>query len=144
MQHLAPAAEIAETTTAEATEARCQADTAPLEATEGTPSAKVAKSRATQSAAGGMPESDAAVTAAFACKTYTYDQGLPQRATRVSLTVPDQLHGDYGLYTWPSARVLAEYVWHARDTEIRGRRVVELGMCRAWIWMVNTLYSGFD
>lgn len=31
----------------------------------------------------------------------------------------------YGLYVWPSAPVLAQYIWHKRD-QIQGRKILEV------------------
>lgn len=31
----------------------------------------------------------------------------------------------YGLYVWPSAPVLAQYIWHKRD-QIKGRKILEV------------------
>ena len=37
------------------------------------------------------------------------------------------LQPSYGLYVWPSAPVLAQYVWHHRD-RVKGRRILEVKM----------------
>lgn len=35
----------------------------------------------------------------------------------------------YGLYVWPSAPVLAQYIWHKRD-QIKGRQILEVKRLR--------------
>nr|XP_022318895.1 methyltransferase-like protein 23 [Crassostrea virginica] len=45
---------------------------------------------------------------------------------RETVTVKEVLQPSYGLYVWPSAPVLAQYVWHHRD-RVKGRRILELG-----------------
>lgn len=35
----------------------------------------------------------------------------------------------YGLYVWPSAPVLAQYIWHKRD-QIKGRKILEVKRLR--------------
>jgi len=44
----------------------------------------------------------------------------------VEVTIPEQLAASYGLYIWPSAPVLAWYIWLNQDQFIR-KRVLELG-----------------
>jgi len=44
----------------------------------------------------------------------------------VEVIIPEQLAASYGLYIWPSAPVLAWYIWLNQD-KFCGRRVVELG-----------------
>lgn len=44
----------------------------------------------------------------------------------VDVVIPEQLAASYGLYLWPSAPVLAWYLW-LRQEEIKGKKVLELG-----------------
>jgi len=44
----------------------------------------------------------------------------------VDVIIPEQLAASYGLYLWPSAPVLAWYLWLRQD-EIKGKKVLELG-----------------
>jgi len=44
----------------------------------------------------------------------------------VEVTIPEQLAASYGLYIWPSAPVLAWYIWINQE-RFRGKRVLELG-----------------
>lgn len=44
----------------------------------------------------------------------------------VEVIIPEQLAASYGLYIWPSAPVLAWYIWLNQD-RLAGKRVLELG-----------------
>ena len=44
----------------------------------------------------------------------------------VEVIIPEQLAASYGLYLWPSAPVLAWYLWLRQD-EFQGKQVLELG-----------------
>ena len=44
----------------------------------------------------------------------------------VEVIIPEQLAASYGLYLWPSAPVLAWYLWLRQD-EFQGKKVLELG-----------------
>jgi len=44
----------------------------------------------------------------------------------VEVTIPEQLAASYGLYIWPSAPVLAWYIWLNQDQFV-GKRILELG-----------------
>jgi len=35
------------------------------------------------------------------------------------------LDGNYGMYVWPCAVVLAQYVWHHRD-KVKGQCIIEV------------------
>ncbi|XP_052280281.1 histone-arginine methyltransferase METTL23-like isoform X2 [Dreissena polymorpha] len=43
----------------------------------------------------------------------------------VCVTIPDTCNTQYGMYTWPCAPMLAQYVWDHRG-DFKGRRVLEL------------------
>eukprot|EP00741_Cyanophora_paradoxa_P003399 tig00000704_g3302.t1 len=47
-------------------------------------------------------------------------------ADALSLCVVQRARGEYGNYIWPSARILAEYLWRRREL-VEGRTVLELG-----------------
>ena len=55
-------------------------------------------------------------------------QGLEHDDSKepVDVIIPEQLAASYGLYLWPSAPVLAWYLW-LRQEEIKGKKVLELG-----------------
>ncbi|KAK2169426.1 hypothetical protein LSH36_10g11014 [Paralvinella palmiformis] len=44
----------------------------------------------------------------------------------ITICIPEVLDKNYGLYVWPCAPVLAQYVWKNRD-RIKGRNILELG-----------------
>ncbi|XP_046660185.1 probable methyltransferase-like protein 23 [Homalodisca vitripennis] len=44
----------------------------------------------------------------------------------LEVLIPEQLQASYSFYTWPSAPVLAWYLWERR-TELLGKHIVELG-----------------
>lgn len=48
------------------------------------------------------------------------------RNEKKTVTVTEVMQPSYGLYVWPSAPVLAQYIWHKRD-QIKGRKILELG-----------------
>ncbi|XP_048448416.1 methyltransferase-like protein 23 isoform X6 [Rhincodon typus] len=45
---------------------------------------------------------------------------------RLEVAVPEVLDPQYGMYVWPCAVVLAQYVWFSRNT-VRGRTILEIG-----------------
>ncbi|XP_038161549.1 methyltransferase-like protein 23 [Cyprinodon tularosa] len=60
-----------------------------------------------------------------ACRAFTFkDPKSPQESLRVC--IPEVLDPQYGMYVWPCAVVLAQYLWFHRD-QLRGRAVLELG-----------------
>ncbi|XP_029944883.1 histone-arginine methyltransferase METTL23 [Salarias fasciatus] len=57
-------------------------------------------------------------------KLFTFKDDNSQES--LSVTIPEVLDPQFGMYVWPSAVVLAQYVWTHRE-ELRGRTVLELG-----------------
>lgn len=55
-------------------------------------------------------------------------EGLEHDETKdpVDVIIPEQLAASYGLYLWPSAPVLAWYLWLRQD-DIKNKKVLELG-----------------
>ncbi|XP_025959700.1 histone-arginine methyltransferase METTL23 [Dromaius novaehollandiae] len=49
-----------------------------------------------------------------------------ERRAALALRVPEVLDSQYGLYVWPCAVVLAQYLWFHRTT-LPGKRVLEIG-----------------
>ncbi|XP_078427074.1 histone-arginine methyltransferase METTL23 isoform X2 [Cetorhinus maximus] len=47
-------------------------------------------------------------------------------AERLEVSVPEVLDPQYGMYIWPCAVVLAQYVWFYRNT-VRGKTILEIG-----------------
>lgn len=60
--------------------------------------------------------------ASIAQKVFTFGDG----AERVCVSVPEVLDPQYGMYVWPCAVVLAQYLWTHRDW-LRDSTVLELG-----------------
>ncbi|MED6278532.1 Methyltransferase-like protein 23 [Characodon lateralis] len=72
-----------------------------------------------------MMEQRGAETGSTACRVFTFkDAKAPQESLRVC--IPEVLDPQYGMYVWPCAVVLAQYLWFYRD-QLRGRAVLELG-----------------
>lgn len=44
----------------------------------------------------------------------------------ICVVIPEMVDPSYGMYVWPCAPVLAQYVWHHRQA-IRGKTVLEIG-----------------
>ncbi|XP_028843528.1 histone-arginine methyltransferase METTL23 [Denticeps clupeoides] len=57
-----------------------------------------------------------------AVKVFTFEENRE----RLSVSIPEVLDPQYGMYVWPCAVVLAQYVWTAR-TELLQKTVLELG-----------------
>lgn len=49
-----------------------------------------------------------------------------RRQESLTVSIPEVLDPQFGMYVWPCAVVLAQYVWTHRE-ELRGRTVLELG-----------------
>ncbi|XP_008299164.1 histone-arginine methyltransferase METTL23 [Stegastes partitus] len=61
----------------------------------------------------------------IAHKVFTFkDTKNPEES--LSVSIPEVLDPQYGMYVWPSAVVLAQYLWTCRG-ELRGKTVLELG-----------------
>uniref|UniRef100_A0A3Q2PX93 Methyltransferase 23, arginine n=1 Tax=Fundulus heteroclitus TaxID=8078 RepID=A0A3Q2PX93_FUNHE len=72
-----------------------------------------------------MTERREAETEGASCRVFTFkDPRSPQES--LSVCIPEVLDPQYGMYVWPSAVVLAQYVWFHRE-QLRGRAVLELG-----------------
>ncbi|XP_048575922.1 histone-arginine methyltransferase METTL23 isoform X2 [Nematostella vectensis] len=44
----------------------------------------------------------------------------------LTVKIPEVVHPQYGMFTWPCALVLAQFVWHNRSL-IQGKKVLEIG-----------------
>ncbi|GLD68356.1 methyltransferase-like protein 23 isoform X1 [Lates japonicus] len=66
-----------------------------------------------------------AETASIAYKVFTFDDKKNTQES-LSVSIPEVLDPQYGMYVWPCAVVLAQYLWTHRE-ELRGRTVLELG-----------------
>ncbi|XP_044309542.1 methyltransferase-like protein 23 isoform X1 [Varanus komodoensis] len=54
------------------------------------------------------------------------EEGRDQRNPELLVLIPEVLNPHYGMYVWPCAVVLAQYVWFHRRL-VRGKRILEIG-----------------
>ncbi|XP_077107954.1 histone-arginine methyltransferase METTL23 isoform X1 [Ranitomeya variabilis] len=63
-------------------------------------------------------------------REYVYLQddggGGAEQSRELRLRIPEVLDSEYGMYVWPSAPVLAQYIWFHRAS-VNGKRVLEVG-----------------
>ncbi|KAM5135144.1 histone-arginine methyltransferase METTL23 [Mantella aurantiaca] len=60
-------------------------------------------------------------------REYVYRREEGGQAEReLRLYIPEVLDSDYGMYVWPCALVLAQYIWFHRSV-VTGKRVLEVG-----------------
>lgn len=59
----------------------------------------------------------------LAYKVFTFGEN---KKNTLSVSIPEVLDSQYGMYVWPCAVVLAQYLWTQRE-ELRDRTVLELG-----------------
>ncbi|XP_044152108.1 methyltransferase-like protein 23 isoform X1 [Bufo gargarizans] len=52
--------------------------------------------------------------------------GGAERSPELRLRIPEVLDSEYGMYVWPCAPVLAQYIWFHRAS-VTGKRVLEVG-----------------
>ncbi|XP_041633882.1 methyltransferase-like protein 23 [Cheilinus undulatus] len=69
-------------------------------------------------------EQDGAGTASIAHRVFTFEDREKQES--LSVTIPEVLDPQYGMYVWPCAVVLAQYLWTKRE-ELKDKTVLELG-----------------
>lgn len=43
------------------------------------------------------------------------------------VNIPEKVDPAYGMYVWPCAPVLAQYIWHNRKHLLVGKHVLEIG-----------------
>ncbi|XP_035690905.1 methyltransferase-like protein 23 [Branchiostoma floridae] len=60
------------------------------------------------------------------CRFKTFRFERKDNKEPVEVKTPEVLDPSYGMYTWPCAVVLAQFVWHNRS-QVAGRHVLELG-----------------
>lgn len=58
------------------------------------------------------------------CRSFTFKD--TQSNESINVTIPEVVDPSYGMYVWPCAPVLAQFIWHNRDT-FRGKTVLEIG-----------------
>ncbi|XP_066560901.1 histone-arginine methyltransferase METTL23 isoform X2 [Amia ocellicauda] len=63
----------------------------------------------------------------IALKEFTFEEeeGKSERQA-LTVSIPEVLDGQYGMYVWPCAVVLAQYVWWHWE-ELRGKTILEIG-----------------
>lgn len=61
-----------------------------------------------------------------ALKEFTFKHNDEESEESLSVTVPEALDPQYGMYVWPCAVVLAQFVWSHRQ-ELRDASILELG-----------------
>ncbi|XP_023692705.1 histone-arginine methyltransferase METTL23 [Paramormyrops kingsleyae] len=59
-------------------------------------------------------------------KTFRFEEEHEDGLRSLTVSVPEVLDPDYGMYVWPCAVVLAQYVWMQKE-EVQGKNVLELG-----------------
>ncbi|XP_034394789.1 methyltransferase-like protein 23 isoform X1 [Cyclopterus lumpus] len=59
-------------------------------------------------------------------KVFTFKDDQRSPPVCLSVSIPEVLDPHYGMYVWPCAVVLAQYLWTRRET-LRGKKVLELG-----------------
>lgn len=60
----------------------------------------------------------------FANRYFTFTGS--QRNDKLNIVIPEVADPEYGMYTWPCAPVMAQYLWYHRDS-ILGKTILELG-----------------
>ncbi|XP_028268192.1 histone-arginine methyltransferase METTL23 [Parambassis ranga] len=71
-------------------------------------------------------EQSGAETPSIAYKVFTFEDKKENTQESLSVSIPEVLDPQYGMYVWPCAVVLAQYLWTCRE-ELRGKTVLELG-----------------
>ncbi|XP_074553212.1 histone-arginine methyltransferase METTL23 [Halichoeres trimaculatus] len=64
-------------------------------------------------------------TLCTASRVFTFEESNNKKEL-LSVTIPEVLDPQYGMYVWPCAVVLAQYLWKKRD-ELRSKTILELG-----------------
>ncbi|KAM9394148.1 histone-arginine methyltransferase METTL23 [Pholidichthys leucotaenia] len=62
----------------------------------------------------------------IAYKVFKFEDKKKSPQEYLSVSIPEVLDPQYGMYVWPCAVVLAQYLWTHRE-ELRGKTVLELG-----------------
>ncbi|XP_060921450.1 methyltransferase-like protein 23 [Labrus mixtus] len=71
-------------------------------------------------------EQDGAESSSIVYKVFTFEESTKNKQESVSVTIPEVLDPQYGMYVWPCAVVLAQYLWTKRE-ELKDKTVLELG-----------------
>ncbi|XP_040918362.1 methyltransferase-like protein 23 [Toxotes jaculatrix] len=65
-------------------------------------------------------------TPSIAYKVFSFEDTKKNPPESLTVSIPEVLNPQYGMYVWPCAVVLAQYLWTQRH-ELKGRTVLELG-----------------
>ncbi|KAF3699682.1 Methyltransferase-like protein 23 [Channa argus] len=71
-------------------------------------------------------DSCGAHTPSIAYKVFTFEDKKKKPQDSLSVSIPEALDPQYGMYVWPCAVVLAQYLWTQRE-DLRDKTVLELG-----------------
>ncbi|XP_036943913.1 methyltransferase-like protein 23 [Acanthopagrus latus] len=71
-------------------------------------------------------DTSGAETPSTAYKVFTFEDSKNDRQESLCVSIPEVLDPQYGMYVWPSAVVLAQYLWTHRE-QLRDETVLELG-----------------
>ncbi|KAG8446103.1 hypothetical protein GDO86_013827 [Hymenochirus boettgeri] len=59
-------------------------------------------------------------------RVFTFAGGTGEEKAELQVTVPEVLNSQYGMYVWPCAVVLGQYLWFYRK-QLAGRTILEIG-----------------
>ncbi|XP_061557341.1 methyltransferase-like protein 23 isoform X1 [Phycodurus eques] len=59
-------------------------------------------------------------------RMFTFEETQNSKQESLSVSIPEVLDAQYGMYVWPSAVVLAQYIW-SRRADVKDKTVLELG-----------------
>uniref|UniRef100_UPI0037E9C0AD histone-arginine methyltransferase METTL23 n=1 Tax=Semicossyphus pulcher TaxID=241346 RepID=UPI0037E9C0AD len=71
-------------------------------------------------------EQRGAETSSISYKVFTFEESKKNKQESLSVSIPEVLDPQYGMYVWPCAVVLAQYIWTQRE-ELKDKTVLELG-----------------
>ncbi|KAL9956610.1 hypothetical protein ACROYT_G038109 [Oculina patagonica] len=60
------------------------------------------------------------------------------RNARIEVRIPEIVDPQYGMFTWPAAPVLAQFVWYNRE-QVKGKQIIEIGAGTALPGLVASL-----
>lgn len=61
--------------------------------------------------------------------------------TEINVRIPEIVDPQYAMFTWPSAPVLAQFIWHSRD-QVKQKQVIEIGAGTSLPGIVASLCGG--
>ncbi|KAJ7372631.1 Methyltransferase-like protein 23 [Desmophyllum pertusum] len=60
------------------------------------------------------------------------------KGEKIQVRIPEIVDPQYGMFTWPAAPVLAQFIWHNRE-QVKGKQVIEIGAGTALPGLVASL-----